>query len=274
MEWPIRKLSQWRDFEEVIDEITEGGNLFQFCYRGQTSTRWETLTPSFLRILKRGATISEAVNEEQRSIGVFREEAHHYIRQTVLPLDLENLTAFNIYVKWLTLMQHYGAPTRLLDWTTSPFVAAYFAVEDNWSDDGVVWCFNGSLVAQYYGLATIDYVKEPFSDLIGEPRKERLFTAFAKLKSEREIAQQGGFTFSANIMRNHDELILPACLSQESAVPGCCKIVIPSHLKAGILFRLRRMNITPKTLFPGIDGIGRSIKNEQRLRWFTPPPLE
>ena len=52
-----------------------------------------------------------------------------------------SLPAVDDDFQWLALMQHYGAPTRLLDFTWSPYVAAFFALERTLGD-GVVWAMN------------------------------------------------------------------------------------------------------------------------------------
>jgi len=45
---------------------------------------------------------------------------------------------------WIFLMQHYRAPTRLLDWSESPLVALYFALVDKLQEDsdGALWCMD------------------------------------------------------------------------------------------------------------------------------------
>jgi hypothetical protein len=54
-----------------------------------------------------------------------------------------DLPRWDDYVSWLLLMQHYGVPTRLLDWTENILVGLYFALESP-NDDGELWCMNHS----------------------------------------------------------------------------------------------------------------------------------
>ena len=73
----------------------------------------------------------------------------------------------------------------------------------------------------------------------------------ARNSNERIEAQQARFSISTNPLSNHE--------SQLYECDSLVKINIPRKLKPDILRELNQMNITAKTLFPGIDGLGKSI---------------
>ena len=64
----------------------------------------------------------------------------------------------NDYFGWLFLAQHYGVPTRLLDWSENPLVAAYFAVLDDPNDDGCIWALGTRGLNETFGV-TADLVQ-------------------------------------------------------------------------------------------------------------------
>jgi len=76
------------------------------------------------------------------------------------------------------------------------------------------------------------------------------------------VAHQGTFSLSTNIFGIHDDLVCADCGPAAQEHPGNLffqKWVIHSSLKLQFLRNLRMMNIAAHTLFPGIDGIGRSV---------------
>ena len=163
------------------------------------------------------------------------------------------------------MMQHYRAPTRLLDWTTSPY-AAYFAVEDRWSVDGAVWGFTILDVEQgmdkLYGAAPIsDPRRLPtlFQDQASPPHVQMIARG---LNTDRMIAQRGKFTVCRQPLHDHARPIEAALAT---APTKCVKIIIPHSRKQEFLKRLRAMNITANALFPGIDGVGRSVSELVRM---------
>jgi hypothetical protein len=81
---------------------------------------------------------------EDRSLGFFKEHARAFLSSPPSGDDL---------IAWLSLMQHYGAPTRLTDWTFSPFVAIYFAYASATSDKGkaALWMLNATACRRLLG---------------------------------------------------------------------------------------------------------------------------
>jgi hypothetical protein len=100
-----------------IDYSKYSGEIW---FRGQSDSNWK-LIPSINR---------NGEHSEMDLINRFKQNATLIINQHPSPSPME----------WLFLMRHYGVPTRLLDWSESPLVAAYFAtIEENMDKDGVIW---------------------------------------------------------------------------------------------------------------------------------------
>lgn len=74
--------------------------------------------------------------------------------------------------------------------------------------------------------------------------------------TDRIVAQQGVFTVAEQILTDHAERIAQFA---EGDPEMFSRLIIRHELKAPFLTRLRRMNITATALFPGIDGLGRSV---------------
>ena len=157
-------------------------------------------------------------------------------------------------------MQHHNAPTRLLDWTDSAFVAAYFAVERDLQDDGAIWALDC--------MALSDKVKRAhFRDRFPPPEEHGIrflnpnaapavWSIQRPLATDRIVAQQGVFTIAEHILTDHGHRIEELAAGDDDMF---FRFVIPAHVKRLFLRRLRRMNIHAGALFPGIDGLGRSV---------------
>jgi hypothetical protein len=101
-------------------------------FRGQRDYDWPLRT-RLARELDKFPEDTYALAIENSAIGFFIDRA-----TGILP----NVPDEHDLLGWLSLMQHYGAPTRLLDWSESPFVAAYFAYEQSSNSDGAIYALN------------------------------------------------------------------------------------------------------------------------------------
>lgn len=102
-----------------------------WIFRGQSDSAWG-LGTSLQRAFA-AVGVSDPVDRAHRensSIGFFKDRARRHLPDTPTESDL---------LGWLALMQHYGAPTRLQDWTSSPFIAAYFAYREARETDAAIW---------------------------------------------------------------------------------------------------------------------------------------
>ena len=112
-----------------ITQVENDKSIYFQWYRGHADKEWE-LVPKVQRNFE--GSEEELFRKERYYTNDFQSRASIF-KSPALPI--------NEYANWLTLMQHYGLPTRLLDWSRSPLVALYFAVSDkSQSDkDGCIW---------------------------------------------------------------------------------------------------------------------------------------
>src|SRR5206468_1825289 len=105
--------------------------------RGQP-TPVGTLAPSIDRPPRVGLLRADKLDLERRSIDAFRSSA------TVFAHPGERLAMTDDPIA-LTVLQHYGVPTRVLDWSQAPQIAAYFAARAHHDRDGEIWAFDEQL---------------------------------------------------------------------------------------------------------------------------------
>src|SRR5207253_4740825 len=133
------------DLMTIVDSSLKVGRPAEpaYLFRGQSDSRW-TLEPSLSRIARQVALDEDAARaQERRAMLEFQAQAHQFLDVPALPKKKDDV------LNWWVLMQHYGAVTRLLDWTASPYVAIYFAVLGHPEIPGAAWIIHVATVHAY-----------------------------------------------------------------------------------------------------------------------------
>ena len=264
-----REIKNWSEFEDAINEFIPGPSLSnKFAFRGQAKYVW-SLEPSLLRAATADFPKLGLKKVEHRATAYFASRAaiYHPNASTWGPDDWES---------WWPLMQHYGAPTRLLDWTKSPYVAAYFAVESLETEDGALYYVHYEQVneatAENMGSRLRDqrFIEESWNDIIKSPPYIKFI--LPSRMTERMSAQQGMYSICKSPLTDHVDAIQYALRNEPQAYFG--KIKIPHELKLEFAQRLQYMNISAGTLFPGTDGLGKEVKSFIAHQVYTDSSLE
>ena len=249
-------MSRWSDVASFASDMANfNREVTRFAFRGQSDVSWK-VEPKLLRMLRHDPSESHFNTFE----GV-AEKDFFSRRRGILPAAVEE--PVDQLGRW-ALMQHYGVPTRMLDWTESFYVALYFAVKENWACDGAVFGFNRWQLRFDQGKLGDAVQEETFS-----PRRRESSSRLAGLlcfsspqPSPRELIQQGLFTVCEDAA--YDRGMVLDEMPQRADTTVTFKLVIPATLKAECLVQLRAMNVGAHSLFPDVGGIGMAV--EERLR--------
>lgn len=194
----------------------------------------------------------------------FKQRAHQFIKHPPSDEDLAS---------WLGMMQHHGVPTRLLDWTTSPYVALYFALEEapqTRAQRSTIWAIN------------LAWLREKATELSGQlsiSRREDINRLLERWDTplvievdpprgdHRMAAQQGFFLCKLFGQATFNQILMAMMMHPQSAErPVVRRIEVPSNLRIDMLKRLRSMNISRASLFPDLDGFCQSLKIDLDIR--------
>jgi len=171
---------------------------------------------------------------------------------------------------WLSVAQHHGLPTRLLDWTFSPLVALHFmtAFIDTFDSDGVVWCVSyrkahehlpemlrERLTCEGADVFTVQMLNglesmEAFDQLSDTP-----FALFFEPPSidDRIVNQYALFSVLSDPTICMDDWLA-------NHPDYCRRVLVPAELKWEIRDKLDQANVNERVLFPGLDGLSQWLR--------------
>jgi len=257
---PEIDIESWPQFRAAIEER----DLLSWAFRGQASHSWP-LSSTLSRYLLTYRIHPHAwVQQESRIIRIFKRKSH-----LLLPRVPDEEDTF----QWLALMQHHGAPTRLLDFTWSPYVAAFFALERA-TDDAAVWALHPPTLGPR-ATRTVRASQSVSEDEIGPwipggferhflPNENPIVVIGEPHEMNRRLVAQGGtFAIPGMVDRSVEQL---------APTTAILKFRLRTKtLREEAMADLYNMNITHATLFPDLDGLARSLAYELEYHWAFDP---
>ena len=253
------------DIDELLKVFTE---LRGWLFRGQKSVDFE-LESSLERYCGKVFNYPDYARKmEDTLLSEFKSRAHLYLSKDIIP---------ETKLGWLSLMQHHGCPTRLLDFTTSPYVSLFFAQDGFNPDDGkdmCIWAISNSFLEK----ESFDYLTSNAGLQVNYPtyamNKDNIFESnFDKgghsilLSIEPKVTnlrlenQAGLFILSGTYSRKFKDYF-----EEISTVSNVArKLVISKDLIDEVVLLLMDTGINNRRIYPGIDGVAKDIASKLKV---------
>lgn len=205
-------ISSFQDLHNIIDHKSTS-----YLYRGQTNSDWE--------LLPRAGRPPYDDNDDKFTLDFFKRHAAIFLKQ----MPLNNW-------EWLTIAQHYGVPTRLLDWSKNPLIAAFFAVSENMDCDAAIYRFK---YEDYAIIEKIDPFEMKFVTVVIPPAN-----------SDRILKQRGYFTI-------HPKPNVP--FSKAPAKGSIEKFIIKKEYRKKLRIEIGNYGYTSFDIFYDLQSLAQAI---------------
>jgi len=263
----VLRVDTWSELHALFD----GPRFRDWAFRGQEDESWPIESSLARALARKGIPRTAWRTREERIIRIFRRKAHLLLPRT--PSD---------FFEWLALMQHHGAPTRLLDFTWSPYVASFFAL-DRATKDAAIWAilpsalqsgelanrlFDRSAVHEDLPIGIHPWNSDRLAEYVLSNRDRWVVVGEPYHLNRRLIAQSGTFVLPCDNGEPVESLIA----SMPGGLDAIKKIVLSTkNLRETAVRKLYTMNLTHATLFPDLDGLARSMDWELEMDWHPDP---
>jgi hypothetical protein len=253
-----------RSLGDLIDKVTPtepdprtGRRRDSGVYRGDRDSAWPLLT-SLDKLGGAGSPHSKAELEEHILRNFIRYSRPYFTHPP--ENDWEVLVA----------AQHHGLPTRLLDWTYSPLVAAHFAtVENDRESDPVVWRLDWKSVHRFFRLPELALLIQDLEGILGGERPMTPWVLFSTpgdaqqfacmleppSLSPRIVAQSATFTLCSDKGQSFDRF-----LERHGLGSALTKFIIPAEETARFRDQLDLVSVDERRLFPDLDGVAAEMR--------------
>ncbi|MHC4215146.1 MAG: FRG domain-containing protein [Planctomycetota bacterium] len=242
-----------------IEKYVPNGATSALWFRGQADVKWP-LKPSIGRTVRKGGLYDRKKGKknlyqvEKALLQRFKRDGYPFVQRLLTDWEA------------ITLGQHHKLPTRLLDWTSNPLVALFFAAETDEKKDGAVFMYRPRIEWNYH-LSTFEGQNPENPDVPKPLDVGGIKIVFPMLIADRLITQSSGFTIQDPLK----------CLMQRSKkgedfkeedldIFAIYKWTLPETKKLSVCDELHRVSINRKTLFPDLDGVGYGLCKQESFR--------
>ena len=248
-------IHDWDELQEAVFDDVWDEKIMRYrdnrIYRGTSDQQWN-LVPSLNRVCAHDLSLESQVFRSFRKYGY------------------AELAGYSGFWQLLPVAQHHGLPTRLLDWTYSPLVAAHFATEDTscYDRDGVIWCLDVTDFKRFLPPPLAQKLRDKDCNIFTIGMLEKLIPDFEWMKTLSDEPYVIFFEPSSMIDRIVNQYALFSVVSDPAVLLSdliekkqieCSRIIIPREVKLEIRDKLDYINISERMIYPGLDGVCRWI---------------